>query len=92
MSDPRLLDIAERYVGSDIALFQSHYICKEPRVGQVVLWHQVRLRFPMACSIVSAAAMWSNAEFATASKRLFSAATKRWAHRVYPVLRAPAHR
>ena len=41
VSDPRLLDIAEQYVGSDIALFQSHYICKEPRDGQVVLWHQV---------------------------------------------------
>ena len=42
VSDPRLLDIAERFIGPDIALFQSHYICKDPGEGQPVLWHQVR--------------------------------------------------
>jgi phytanoyl-CoA hydroxylase len=40
VSDDRLLDIAEKYVGKDIALFQSHYICKEPHDGEPVLWHQ----------------------------------------------------
>ena len=38
--DERLLDIAEQYVGSDIALFASHYISKPPGDGQPVLWHQ----------------------------------------------------
>ena len=40
VSDPRLLDVAELFVGPDIALFASHYIAKPPRDGQAVLWHQ----------------------------------------------------
>jgi hypothetical protein len=30
MSEPRLLDIVEIFVGPGIALFATHYICKEP--------------------------------------------------------------
>ncbi len=40
VSDPRLLDIAEQFVGPNIALFASHYISKPPFTGQEVLWHQ----------------------------------------------------
>ncbi len=40
VSDDRLLDIAERFIGPDIALFAAHYICKTPRTGKPVLWHQ----------------------------------------------------
>jgi ectoine hydroxylase-related dioxygenase (phytanoyl-CoA dioxygenase family) len=40
VSDPRLVDIAEIFIGSDVALFASHYICKEPRIGRAVPWHQ----------------------------------------------------
>ncbi|MBK7257213.1 MAG: phytanoyl-CoA dioxygenase family protein [Ignavibacteriae bacterium] len=40
ISDNRLLDIAQQFVGPDIALFATHYICKPPRTGQAVLWHQ----------------------------------------------------
>ncbi len=40
ISDDRLLDIAQQFVGPDIALFATHYICKPPRTGQAVLWHQ----------------------------------------------------
>jgi hypothetical protein len=40
ISDPRLLDIAEVFIGPDIALFASHYIAKPPYDGQAVLWHQ----------------------------------------------------
>lgn len=40
ISDPRLLDIAEIFLGPDIALFATHYICKEPRTGRQVRWHQ----------------------------------------------------
>lgn len=47
VSDPRLLDIAERFVGSDIALFASHYIAKPPRTGQAVLWHQDGAFWPL---------------------------------------------
>ena len=40
ISDPRLLDIAEQFIGPNIALFASHYISKPPFTGQQVLWHQ----------------------------------------------------
>jgi ectoine hydroxylase-related dioxygenase (phytanoyl-CoA dioxygenase family) len=40
ISDPRLLDVAEQFVGSDLALFASHYIAKPPRDGMPVLWHR----------------------------------------------------
>ncbi len=40
VGDDRLLDIAEQFIGPDIALFASHYICKPPFDGQPVLWHQ----------------------------------------------------
>jgi Phytanoyl-CoA dioxygenase (PhyH) len=47
ISDPRLLDIAQAYVGPSIALFASHYICKPPRSGQPVLWHQDGAYWPL---------------------------------------------
>jgi phytanoyl-CoA hydroxylase len=40
VGDERLLDVASRFIGDDIALFASHYICKPPFDGQPVLWHQ----------------------------------------------------
>lgn len=40
VSDDRLLDIAELFIGGDIALFASHYISKPPFSGKAVLWHQ----------------------------------------------------
>lgn len=40
VSDRRLLDIAELFVGPDIALFASHSIGKPPSEGQPVLWRQ----------------------------------------------------
>ena len=40
VSDPRLVDIAEIFIGPDVALFATHYICKEPGVGRAVPWHQ----------------------------------------------------
>ena len=40
VSDPRLVDIAEFFLGQDIACFTAHYICKPPYDGQPVLWHQ----------------------------------------------------
>jgi phytanoyl-CoA hydroxylase len=47
ISDDRLLDIAERFVGPDIALFASHYICKPPYAGRPVLWHQDGAYWPL---------------------------------------------
>ncbi|MFG2563458.1 phytanoyl-CoA dioxygenase family protein [Streptomyces sp. NPDC048496] len=47
VSDPRLLDIAQLFVGPDIALFASHYISKPPRSGQPVLWHQDGAFWPL---------------------------------------------
>jgi phytanoyl-CoA hydroxylase len=40
VSDDRLLDLAQLFIGADIALFASHYITKPPRSGRPVLWHQ----------------------------------------------------
>ncbi|APU21345.1 phytanoyl-CoA dioxygenase family protein [Actinoalloteichus sp. GBA129-24] len=40
VSDPRLVDIAEFFLGPDLACFTAHYICKPPYDGQPVLWHQ----------------------------------------------------
>ena len=47
VSDGRLLDIAEEYVGPNIALFASHYISKPPEDGQSVLWHQDGSYWPL---------------------------------------------
>lgn len=47
VSDDRLLDIAEQFIGPDIALFATHYICKPPRTGQAVLWHQDGAFWPL---------------------------------------------
>lgn len=47
VSDARLLDVAEAFVGPSIALFASHYICKPPYSGQPVLWHQDGAYWPL---------------------------------------------
>ena len=47
ISDDRLLDVAELFVGTNIALFASHYICKPPSDGQAVLWHQDGSYWPL---------------------------------------------
>ncbi|WP_432825060.1 phytanoyl-CoA dioxygenase family protein [Dactylosporangium sp. CA-092794] len=47
ISDDRLVDIAELFVGPDIALFASHYISKPPYSGQPVLWHQDGAFWPL---------------------------------------------
>lgn len=55
ISDDRLVDIAETFVGPDpslgqsdgIALFASHYISKPPYSGQAVLWHQDGAFWPL---------------------------------------------
>lgn len=47
ISDDRLLDIAEHFIGPDIALFASHYISKPPYSGQPVLWHQDSAFWPL---------------------------------------------
>ncbi len=47
VADDRLLDIAEQFIGPDIALFASHYICKPPFDGQAVLWHQDGAYWPL---------------------------------------------
>lgn len=40
VSDDRLLDIVEQFIGPNIALFATHYIAKPPRTGRAVSWHQ----------------------------------------------------
>jgi ectoine hydroxylase-related dioxygenase (phytanoyl-CoA dioxygenase family) len=48
ISDPRLLDIAEIFIGPNIALFASHYISKPPTDGRPVLWHQDGSYWPLS--------------------------------------------
>ncbi len=40
VSDDRLLDVAQQFIGEDIALFASHWLAKPPYDGKPVLWHQ----------------------------------------------------
>lgn len=47
VSDDRLLDVAEQFIGPNIALFASHYISKQPFTGQPVLWHQDAAFWPL---------------------------------------------
>jgi len=47
ISDDRLLDIAEEFIGPDIALFASSYISKPPFDGLPVLWHQDGSYWPL---------------------------------------------
>lgn len=47
IADPRLLDIAEIFLGPDLAVFATHYICKEPRTGRPVRWHQDGAFWPL---------------------------------------------
>lgn len=47
IGDDRLLDIAEQFIGPNIALFASHYISKPPHDGQPVLWHQDGSYWPL---------------------------------------------
>ena len=47
ISDDRLLDVAEAFIGPDLALFASHYIAKRPYDGQEVLWHQDGSYWPL---------------------------------------------
>ena len=48
VSDPKLLDLASKFIGDDISLMGSHYIAKPPRTGQPVLWHQDGSYWPLA--------------------------------------------
>lgn len=47
VSDERLLDVAELFIGPNIALFGSHYICKPAGDGMAVLWHQDGSYWPL---------------------------------------------
>lgn len=63
VSDDRLLDIAEQFIGPDIALFASHYISKPPRDGQAVLWHQDGSYWPL--EPMEVVTLWLAADDAT---------------------------
>ena len=47
VSDDRLLDIAEQFIGPDLGLFASHYIAKRPFDGKAVPWHQDGSYWPL---------------------------------------------
>ncbi len=47
VSDERLLDIVEQFIGPDLGLFASHYIAKPPLIGKAVPWHQDGSYWPL---------------------------------------------
>ena len=47
IADERLLDVAQAFIGPNIALFASHYIVKPPFDGMPVLWHQDGSYWPL---------------------------------------------
>ncbi len=47
VADERILDAIEPFIGPNIALFATHYICKPPGDGQAVLWHQDGSYWPL---------------------------------------------
>jgi len=47
ISDDRLLDVAQEFIGPNIALFASHYLSKPARDGMPVLWHQDGSYWPL---------------------------------------------
>jgi phytanoyl-CoA hydroxylase len=47
VSDDRLLDVAQEFVGPNIALFASHYLSKPAGDGMPVLWHQDGSYWPL---------------------------------------------
>ncbi len=47
VSDDRLLDIVEQFLGPDLGLFASHYIAKPPYTGKAVPWHQDGSYWPL---------------------------------------------
>ena len=53
VSDRRLLDVAENFVGPNIALFNSSYFCKAPDQGSPVLWHQDRSYWPIESDVIT---------------------------------------
>jgi phytanoyl-CoA hydroxylase len=54
IADDRLLDIAEKFIGPNIALFASHYFAKPPHDGLPVLWHQDGSYWPLdPCEVVT---------------------------------------
>ena len=47
VGDERLVDIAEQFLGPDVAMFAAHYIAKPPGDGQAVQWHQDGSYWPL---------------------------------------------
>jgi ectoine hydroxylase-related dioxygenase (phytanoyl-CoA dioxygenase family) len=39
-TQPSILDMIERQVGPNVVLWSSHLICKPPRTGRAIPWHQ----------------------------------------------------
>jgi len=46
-SHPRILDVIERFIGPNIVLFASHFICKPKGDGKPVPWHQDATYWPL---------------------------------------------
>ena len=47
VTDERLVDVAEQFLGPNVAMFAAHYIAKKPHKGQAVQWHQDGSYWPL---------------------------------------------
>lgn len=47
ISDPKLLDIVQQFIGPNIAAFSSHYFCKMPGSTRKIPWHQDGSYYPL---------------------------------------------
>ena len=47
VGETKLLNIVEKFIRKNIALFAAHYIAKPPFTGQAVLWHQDGTYWPL---------------------------------------------
>ena len=47
LDNKNMLDIIDRVIGPDIALFGAHYIAKRPKNGKPVGWHQDGSYWPL---------------------------------------------
>ena len=60
VSDDRLLDVAEQFIGPNIALFASHYIAKPPGDGHPVVFHQDGSYWPLEPMEVVTICLWAD--------------------------------
>lgn len=87
ISDDRLLDIAEIFLGPNIALFASHYICKPPFSNRPVLWHQDGAGWPL--EPMEVVTLWLAVDESTTDNGCLRVIPGSQHHRFHPLRQRP---